>query len=399
MRIGPGGSGWLAVVGAAGVVGVTGALGLGTAVQIAAVGVWGVVVGVIVRLASGVNASSAKDIDGALMKAILDGTSDAVLCFSDNGTIRYSNRQARELFFEGKSFDGSNFLRMAQAAPEALREALVGENDRLFTVELDGWTESYHLSRVEFEIDGALYTLLVVKRMTRQVGLRDSDVQQRVVRILSHEVKNSLAPIASLVNTVRLMLGRPEHAARLTQALDTIEERATHLKVFVEGYGQLTKLPKPQRRERAWSSVLEHAASLYPQLRVRSTDAAGWFDPVQMEQVLVNLVKNSLEAGSAIEDVEVEARVLDDGTSEVEVTDRGRGLTQDAQRAALLPMYTTKEHGAGMGLALCKEIVDAHGGTLSIANRQGGGARVRLSLPARNVDLVSTHSRLTLTRG
>jgi nitrogen fixation/metabolism regulation signal transduction histidine kinase len=140
---------------------------------------------------------------------------------------------------------------------------------------------------------------------------------------------------------------------------------------------------------------------LYPELRLPPlSERAAWFDPIQLEQVMINLMKNACEAGSAVSDIELRVVVTETGESEVELLDRGRGFSEEGLKNALVPLYSTKQQGGGMGLALCREIVEAHGGSIGVSNRQGGGAWIRLVLPGRtrpeNPSLA--RSRLTLTR-
>ena len=335
-----------------------------------------------------------------LVAIIADSVPDAVLFFSDLGDIRYANTVARELFFEGRAPVGQNFIRLVADAPLPLREALLGESDRLFSMDLDGRRETYHVSRRAFQLDGELHTLLTVKYMTREIGRREVEVLKRVVRVVSHEVNNSLAPITSLVHSARLIAKNPEHTDKLDRVFSTIEERSTHLRTFLEGYAAMARLPKPKPRQVEWASFLRQLTSLYPAVRWPEAPAQhGWFDTVQVEQTLINLIKNAAEAGSALDDIEVKIAMRDDGTSEIDVLDRGPGFGPEALKHALLPLYTTKESGSGMGLALSQEIVEAHGGSIGLSNRPDGGAWIRLILPGKannNQDL--TRSRLTLTR-
>jgi PAS domain-containing protein len=124
-----------------------------------------------------------------LVSIIADSVPDAVLFFSDLGEIRYANSVARELFFEGKAPQGQNFIRLVADAPVPLREALLGESDRLFSMDLDGRRETYHVSRRAFVLDDELHTLLTVKYMTREIGRREVEVLKRVVRVVSHATR------------------------------------------------------------------------------------------------------------------------------------------------------------------------------------------------------------------
>ncbi len=348
------------------------------------------------------SSSSSSRPSEVVLRAIADSAPDAVLFFSDHGVIRYANPVACELFFEGKAPEGQNFIRLVAAAPAPLREALLGDSDRLFSMELEGRRETYHVSRRAFMMDDELHTLLVVRYLTREIGRHEVEVLKRVVRVISHEVNNSLAPVSSLVHSARLMAKSPEHAAKLERAFDTIDERTRHLKTFLDGYATLARLPKPRARIVAWEGFLRQLSSLYPDVRWPEPPRVdGYFDPAQLEQVLINLVKNAAEAGTTPSEIEVRATTGDDGTSEIDVLDRGPGFAQEALKNALMPLYTTKASGSGMGLSLCQEIVEAHGGSIGLSNRPDGGAWIRLVLPGRtsssNADFA--RSRLTLTRG
>ena len=337
-----------------------------------------------------------------VLSVVADSVPDAVVLFSEVGTIQYSNLVARDLFFEGENPEGQNFIRLVSAASAPLREALLGETDRFFSLELDGRRESYHLSRRTFTVEGAQLTLLVVKYMTREINRREVEVLQRVVRVISHEVNNSLAPISSLMHSARMMAQKLGHAEKYQRVFDTIDERASHLKAFLEGYAALARLPRPRLAEAPWGPLLAQVAMLYPDMKLPAPPAEpGWFDGAQIEQVLINLIKNAREAGSPPEDIELRVSSGQDGASEIEVLDRGPGFAPEAMQNAVLPLYTTKPNGSGMGLALSREVAEAHGGSLDVTNRSDGGAWIRVRLAGRATRKVAdlTRSRLTLTRG
>jgi signal transduction histidine kinase len=201
---------------------------------------------------------------------------------------------------------------------------------------------------------------------------------------MSHELNNSLAPIRSLSHSARQAAGRPEHTALLEGILATIEERATHLAAFLEGYARFARLPQPRPEPVDWRQFLEsvHAMSPFQLAGVPPTEP-GWFDAVQMQQVLINLLKNAQESGSPPREVGVSVHLTAQGESVLRVVDRGPGMDASVMKRALLPFHSsTKQAGSGVGLALCKEIVEAHGGGLRLENRTGGGLVVTSWLPA-----------------
>jgi two-component system, NtrC family, nitrogen regulation sensor histidine kinase NtrY len=344
---------------------------------------------------------AAKQAGDQVIRLIADSVPEAVLFFSDLGEIRYANSAARELFFEGRAPEGQNFIRLVADAPVPLREALLGDSDRLFSMDLAGHRETYHLSRRTFMLEDELHTLLVVKHMTREIGRHEVEVLKRVVRVISHEVNNSLAPVTSLIHSARLIAKNPEHTAKLERVFDTIEERTRHLKTFLDGYATLARLPKPRAKAVEWEGFLRHLSDLYPSVKWPEVPKkAGYFDPTQVEQIVINLIKNAAEAGSPEAEIEVRVTTLEDGSSELDVLDRGPGFSAEALKNALMPLYTTKASGSGMGLSLSQEITEAHGGSIGVSNRTDGGAWIRVILPGASsgagADL--TRSRLTLTR-
>lgn len=166
----------------------------------------------------------------------------------------------------------------------------------------------------------------------------------------------------------------------------TIADRATHLATFIDGYARFAKLPKPRAAPTSWRQFfgrLEGTSAF--RLARPLPEGTALFDASQMEQVLINLLKNASESGSPPDAITVNVFAATESRTPgwvIEVADRGSGFSEEVLRDALLPFYSTKPSGTGLGLTLCREIVEAHGGRLSLANREGGGARLTIWLPA-----------------
>jgi signal transduction histidine kinase len=168
---------------------------------------------------------------------------------------------------------------------------------------------------------------------------------------------------------------------RLPQILETIGERTRHLESFILGYARFAKLPTPRIEPISWSDLVAGlAAQVSFRLVGELPEEPAQVDRAQMEQALLNLLKNAHESGSHPAQVELQIRrVLD--VVRVDVLDRGTGMSDAVLTNALVPFYSTKRSGTGLGLALAREIAEAHGGRITLANREGGGLVVTMILP------------------
>ena len=201
-----------------------------------------------------------------------------------------------------------------------------------------------------------------------------------MIRVISHELNNSLAPLASLAHSGAELVRRGQ-TERLPQILQTIGERTRHLESFILGYARFAKLPTPRLEACPWNAFIDRLASQVPfRLAGEAPQEPAWIDAAQMEQALLNLLKNAHESGSAPDAVELAVRRVQD-TLRIDVLDRGTGMSDAVLTNALVPFYSTKRSGTGLGLALAREIAEAHGGRITLANRDGGGLAVTLFLP------------------
>jgi two-component system nitrogen regulation sensor histidine kinase NtrY len=315
-----------------------------------------------------------------LLDTVVQNTPVALVLTDGAGRVAYANIASRHLFNEGRSLHGLDFAAVLERAPEALRHAVENGEDALLSVEMDGSEETFHLSQRAFRLQGRPHRLQLFRRMTRELSRQEVATWKRVIRVISHELNNSLAPISSLAHS-GAELARRGDTARLPGVFATIGERARHLHDFIAGYASFAKLPAPRLAAIAWAPFLE-GLSLHCRYRLAAAAPArpGTFDAAQIEQVLINLIKNAHESGSAPDEVTVS--ITEAGRElRIEVADRGPGMSDTVLAQALLPFYSTKRAGTGLGLALAREITEAHGGRVLLANRDGGGLRVSLLLP------------------
>jgi two-component system nitrogen regulation sensor histidine kinase NtrY len=159
--------------------------------------------------------------------------------------VEFSNPAARELLAEGASLDGLNFLDLLASAPAPLREAALADEDAVFSLDQGTGRETFRLARRHLVLDGDPHILLLLARVTRELSRSEAAGYKRLIRLLCHELNNSLAPVSSLIHTARVVLENATRLERLGAVLDTIDERATHLRTFVDGYALFARLPTP----------------------------------------------------------------------------------------------------------------------------------------------------------
>jgi nitrogen fixation/metabolism regulation signal transduction histidine kinase len=326
-----------------------------------------------------------------LLDTVIQSSPLALVLTDSAGHVIYSNVVARQMFLDGRKLEGCTFSRLLESSPAILREAVEGGRDTLFYLEpRDGEQEVVHLSQRHFLLNGRDHRLYLFKRLTRELTRQEVATWKKVIRVISHELNNSLAPISSLAHSGRLLAQDPD-PVRLDKAFRTIAERAEHLKTFLEGYARFAKLPAPRPEPVSWP---EFVSSLRRAVPFREPDPLpaedGWFDAAQLEQVVINLVRNAQEAASRPEDIELSV-THDARTMRLQVLDRGTGMSGTVLQNALLPFYSTKRTGSGLGLSLSREIAEAHGGGLSLMNRPGGGMAVTVWLPRRPADIGDGH--------
>jgi nitrogen fixation/metabolism regulation signal transduction histidine kinase len=269
-------------------------------------------------------------------------------------------------------------------------ELLKGDPSRTASLNFPGGTGRWGVRRGSFRQEGRPHQLLVMTDLSR--ALRDEERQawQSIVRVIGHELNNSLAPIKSIAGTMGTMLAKNPRAedweSDLQSGLTIIASRADSLSRFMEAYARLARLPAPRVQPVDVTAWIQRVVALETRMKIEiEPGAAGTAiraDEAQLEQLLINLVRNAVDAAT---EQNRSGRVKvgwskSSSALEVWVQDDGPGLSDSAN--LFVPFFTTKPAGSGIGLALCRQISEAHGGSLTLENRRDGtGCIARLKLP------------------
>jgi two-component system nitrogen regulation sensor histidine kinase NtrY len=311
-----------------------------------------------------------------LLRTVMAEIDVAVYAFDEKQRLRLVNRAGARVL------DQPVERLLGRTAEQlGLVEPLRGETLRAMDMTLPGARGRWEVRRSMFRQDGKPHTLLVLADLSKTLREEELKAWQRLVRVLSHEINNSLAPIKSLSNSLQAVLDRqprPKDADEdLRSGLNVIGGRADALVRFMSSYARLARLPTPKRAPLEVDAWIKRVAALETRLPVRivpGPQLAIKADGDQLDQLLINLVRNAVDASLETRGGVTLGWERHNGQLEVRIEDEGPGIESGAN--LFVPFFTTKPEGSGIGLVLSRQIAEAHGGSISVENREGAAGCV-----------------------
>ncbi|MFZ0518778.1 MAG: ATP-binding protein [Acidobacteriaceae bacterium] len=337
----------------------------------------------------------------ALLERVVESMELPVFAFNEAADLQLTNPAARKML----QLPANSMLHRS-ASSLGLTGLLDCADNSVVTLTMHGREGRWMVRRSKFYQEGMPHTLLLLSDVSGVLREQERQAWQRLIRVLAHEVNNSLTPIKSIAGSLRSRMmrnitipptdrvGKVEsprveiNPVDVEHGLAIIEERAESLNRFLQAYSQLAKLPRPVKQLSAAAPLLGRICHLETRAKVALEVAENvdlYVDAAQLEQALINLVRNAVDAAMHAHDDRAAVRVAvicrhqADGIV-ILVEDNGTGLANPAN--LFVPLYTTKPGGMGVGLILALQIIEAHGGTLTVANRNDGpGCRAEIHLP------------------
>ncbi len=338
------------------------------------------------------------------LEAVVEHVSVALCCLDEHGYVKMMNKPARELFRLPYLNSWQTFARIDERLPEMLRKSTDGERT-LLAVQRDDDNLQLLLYTTTFELLGCSYKLVSFQNIRQELDRQETDSWQKLIRVLTHEIMNSVTPIISLSGLVRETMideAAPTPAARalspqqqsdMLRSVTAIHTRSRGLLDFVRAYRGFSKLPQASFAFVEVRSLLERVRVLLSQdLRARGISleiqCAG--DPLgisvdagQIEQVLINLLRNAIEALETAAEPRIVVRAAHSTQNEiqVQVIDNGGGIPPEHLDSIFVPFFTTKRNGTGVGLSVSRQLVQLNRGSISVRSATGRGCVFSLRFP------------------
>ena len=335
---------------------------------------------------------NAGESDRLQLKSIVEHVPVPMFGVIANERVVLHNHAARRLFGTRPAASVEDLERISLELVKAIHRQIPGQSTLINIPSEDADVHKMTLSLTEIIVGNEHQKLITLQNIGDALAASELEAWQQMAQVLAHEIMNSLTPVASLANTAKTLLddesGNSQAQAR--EAISTVAHRADSLMGFVQGYRRFTRLPAPTMETLCVSALLSDMASLVSaeiekagitlNVETPEIDLQLRGDRQQLEQVLINLVRNAMDALAQIDQPEIRLVGRRDrrGRVVIEVQDNGDGIPESMRDRVFVPYFSTRSGGSGVGLALTRQVMIAHGGSVTIADAEPNGTRIGL---------------------
>lgn len=328
-----------------------------------------------------------KELQFQHLYAVIQQTGLGLISVEANGTVNLANKSARNML----QLPNLRHIQQLETTGRGFSHTLLQMKDgekRYFDIENQNNTTQLAVSAKEIHLQGEHYRLFTLQNIQSELEEKEMDAWKNLIRVLSHEIMNSVTPISSLAATANLLIGNkkeidPSDVDDLRQAMQTIEKRGKGLMQFVQNYRRFASTPEPVRQIVLVATLFKRIENLIQpsiekgnirftiSLKPESLQLNA--DPNLIEQVLLNLLSNAIEAVKESQGPEIEllAKMNNRSVVVIQVKDNGRGVTEDVLSKIFIPFFTTRSEGSGIGLSLSRQIMRLHGGSIRVKSDPG----------------------------
>lgn len=324
-----------------------------------------------------------KEFNHIFLQSVVEHLPIGIICCDGNGDISLFNIAAKEY---AQIEYLANFEQLEKVSP-ALYKALQtakSSSSQTVTIQRDDVDQTLSVSSEEIPLGDGVFTLYLLQNIKNELERQEIESWQKLIRVITHEIMNSITPIASLSATLHQSLQSPvdaETQADLLAGMNAIKNRSETLTQFVESYRQMARIPKPQARHFDMGEMLQRIINLHENtvkekhISLQCSTAGDldvFADPAQIEQVLTNLVNNAIDAVGSNGKINLTA-TRESNFVQVAIADSGQGISFENLDKIFIPFYTTKEHGSGIGLTLSRQLLYNNRASIFVQSEQGRG--------------------------
>jgi len=318
---------------------------------------------------------------------VIDNVKTGLIAFNESGNIEFINNQAK-LFLNKKNGNILNIKSLNNKFIDILTNTNASES-KIIKISINNDLLYLSFSSSEYKIGSKKIKLFTIHDVKQEIEANEIESWQKLTRVLTHEMMNSITPITSLAHSIKRYLKNEdgtisklnvsnELISDIVENAELIENRSKGLLEFIDNYRTITKLPKPKFETFEISKFLKNCIQLFDndlinkgiviKLNVEPENLTLIADKGMIEQVIINLIKNSIDALSNTENpkIELNSFIVENQKIKIQIFDNGSGITPEELENIFVPFYTTKEEGSGIGLSLSRQIMNLHGGNISV---------------------------------